>query len=206
MDRSAAPPGRQKRSDERQHPPPDLAAHTSGLRILGWAQPQGVTHARPFEAPLLPPHQDQGQDEHPDEPYVEENQERLSKRLAAPKVMAEPGSNDPGKNGHRAGRCRPHPQGPPRSTAGSRAGCADRHAPRRRGAPGRSRTRRPSRCATASGSSRTARSRRPRSTSAGYYLIEAADLDAAIEAAARMPAAAHRRGRGPAHPGDAGSM
>ena len=39
------------------------------------------------------------------------------------------------------------------------------------------------------GSSPTARSRRRRSTSPGYYLIEAADLDAAIDAAARIPGA-----------------
>ena len=38
----------------------------------------------------------------------------------------------------------------------------------------------------------------------GYYLIEASDLDAAIEAAARLPAAAHRQGRGPADLGDDG--
>ena len=36
---------------------------------------------------------------------------------------------------------------------------------------------------------------------AGYYLIEAADLDAAIDAAARIPGATHRDGRGEADPG-----
>ena len=65
----------------------------------------------------------------------------------------------------------------------------ERDAARRRGAPGRHDRHLGRRCATAGGSSPTARSRRPRSTSPGYYLIEAADLDAAIDAAARIPGA-----------------
>ena len=51
------------------------------------------------------------------------------------------------------------------------------------------------------GSSPTGRSRRPRSSSPGTTWSSAADLDDAIEAAARIPGAQARHRRGPADPG-----
>jgi hypothetical protein len=55
---------------------------------------------------LLPPEQDQGQYEDPDEPGAEADQERFGERFTAAEVVAEPGSDEPDESGHRGGRRR----------------------------------------------------------------------------------------------------
>ena len=65
------------------------------------------------------------------------------------------------------------------------------------GPEGRGRPPPPSASATASARSPTARSPRRRSYLAGVYLIEAEDLDGAIDVGARMPSAEYGAGRGP---------
>src|SRR6185295_10298398 len=100
VDRRRIDAGRQE--DEREHPPPGLAAGAPALRIAGGPQPQRVAHVRPREAPSLPPDEDQGQCEDPDEPGVEADQERFGERFTAAEVVAQPGGDEPDESGHRA--------------------------------------------------------------------------------------------------------
>ena len=106
------PPGPQlpdgDEDGEGERPPPHLAAHASGLRILGWSQPEGVANARPLESTELPPDEDHDQHELPDEPRREADQQRSGQWFVAPELVFEPGSDDPGQDSHRDGGCCPH--------------------------------------------------------------------------------------------------
>jgi hypothetical protein len=64
-----------------------------------------------LESPQFAPAEDQDQDELPDEPRSDADQERFGKRVFAPKLIPEPGSDDPGEDAHRDGhRRRPDPK------------------------------------------------------------------------------------------------
>jgi hypothetical protein len=54
------------------------------------------------------PGEDQDEHELPDQPRREEDEQGLTQRFIAPESVAEPWGNDPRKNGHRDGGCRPH--------------------------------------------------------------------------------------------------
>src|SRR5438105_5273209 len=106
IDRERVRGGRE--DNEGHNPPPDLLADASGLRVLGRPQPQRVTYPRPFERSLLAPNEEQDHPELPEQPHDEADQQRLDEWITAPDPVTEPGSDDPGENAHRDGRCHPH--------------------------------------------------------------------------------------------------